>query len=49
MYNEMQHCFLTVGLVYPDDLFLFLVNVSICKFVVFILFFLFLVETNKFH
>ncbi|XP_050910531.1 protein SHOOT GRAVITROPISM 6 isoform X7 [Lathyrus oleraceus] len=26
MYNEMQHCFLTVGLVYPDDLFLFLVN-----------------------
>ncbi|XP_020212119.1 protein SHOOT GRAVITROPISM 6 isoform X1 [Cajanus cajan] len=26
MYNEVQHCFLTVGLVYPDDLFLFLVN-----------------------
>jgi hypothetical protein len=31
MYNEVQHCFLTVGLVYPDDLFLFLVTVSICK------------------
>ncbi|KAG4916386.1 hypothetical protein JHK87_053943 [Glycine soja] len=28
MYNEVQHCFLTVGLVYPDDLFLFLVNVE---------------------
>ncbi|XLS93504.1 hypothetical protein HN51_069512, partial [Arachis hypogaea] len=26
MYNEVQRCFLTVGLVYPDDLFLFLVN-----------------------
>ncbi|KAK4272815.1 hypothetical protein QN277_021318 [Acacia crassicarpa] len=26
MYNEVQHCFLTVGLVYPDDLFTFLVN-----------------------
>ncbi|XP_045795656.1 protein SHOOT GRAVITROPISM 6 isoform X1 [Trifolium pratense] len=26
MYNEVQHCFLTVGLVYPDDLFLFLVT-----------------------
>ncbi|KAI9086376.1 hypothetical protein K1719_031830 [Acacia pycnantha] len=25
-YNEVQHCFLTVGLVYPDDLFVFLVN-----------------------
>ncbi|RYR03647.1 hypothetical protein Ahy_B06g082747 isoform C [Arachis hypogaea] len=26
MYNEVQRCFLTVGLVYPDDLFLFLVT-----------------------
>ncbi|KAF7804391.1 protein SHOOT GRAVITROPISM 6 isoform X1 [Senna tora] len=26
MYNEVQHCFLTVGLVYSDDLFIFLVN-----------------------
>ncbi|OIV92177.1 hypothetical protein TanjilG_30818 [Lupinus angustifolius] len=26
MYNEVHHCFLTVGLVYPEDLFLFLVN-----------------------
>lgn len=25
-YNEVQHCFLTVGLVYPEDLFLFLLN-----------------------
>ncbi|KAJ0027548.1 hypothetical protein Pint_35765 [Pistacia integerrima] len=25
-YNEVQRCFLTVGLVYPDDLFLFLLN-----------------------
>ncbi|KAI4300360.1 hypothetical protein L6164_033748 [Bauhinia variegata] len=25
-YNEVQRCFLTVGLVYPDDLFMFLVN-----------------------
>ena len=27
-YNEVQHCFLTVGLVYPEDLFMFLLNVS---------------------
>lgn len=27
-YNEVQHCFLAVGLVYPEDLFLFLLNVS---------------------
>ncbi|KAK9199079.1 hypothetical protein WN944_014266 [Citrus x changshan-huyou] len=27
-YNEVQRCFLTVGLVYPDDLFMFLLNVS---------------------
>ncbi|XP_006354395.1 protein SHOOT GRAVITROPISM 6 isoform X1 [Solanum tuberosum] len=25
-YNEVQHCFLTVGLVYPEDLFVFLLN-----------------------
>ncbi|XP_077246422.1 ARM repeat superfamily protein isoform X2 [Tasmannia lanceolata] len=25
-YNEVQHCFLTVGLVYPEDLFAFLLN-----------------------
>ncbi|KAJ8622795.1 hypothetical protein MRB53_031324 [Persea americana] len=25
-YNEVQHCFLAVGLVYPEDLFLFLLN-----------------------
>ncbi|KAI4319538.1 hypothetical protein MLD38_033124 [Melastoma candidum] len=25
-YNEVQRCFLTVGLVYPDDLFVFLMN-----------------------
>ncbi|XP_024022984.1 protein SHOOT GRAVITROPISM 6 [Morus notabilis] len=25
-YNEVQHCFLTVGLVYPEDLFMFLLN-----------------------
>ncbi|XP_058077009.1 protein SHOOT GRAVITROPISM 6 isoform X2 [Magnolia sinica] len=25
-YNEVQHCFLTVGLLYPEDLFLFLLN-----------------------
>ncbi|KAI5680712.1 hypothetical protein M9H77_01939 [Catharanthus roseus] len=25
-YNEVQHCFLAVGLVYPDDLFVFLLN-----------------------
>ncbi|XP_028777131.1 protein SHOOT GRAVITROPISM 6 isoform X2 [Neltuma alba] len=25
-YNEVQHCFLWIGLVYPDDLFVFLVN-----------------------
>ncbi|KAK4789666.1 hypothetical protein SAY86_016970 [Trapa natans] len=25
-YNEVQHCFLTVGLVYPGDLFVFLMN-----------------------
>ncbi|XP_054824729.1 protein SHOOT GRAVITROPISM 6-like isoform X2 [Prosopis cineraria] len=25
-YNEVQHCFLAVGLVYPDDLFVLLVN-----------------------
>ncbi|PSS04621.1 Protein SHOOT GRAVITROPISM like [Actinidia chinensis var. chinensis] len=25
-YNEVQHCFLTVGLVYPEDLFGFLLN-----------------------
>nr|XP_025666217.1 protein SHOOT GRAVITROPISM 6 isoform X2 [Arachis hypogaea] len=29
MYNEVQRCFLTVGLVYPDDLFLFLVNLIV--------------------
>lgn len=28
-YNEVQRCFLTVGLVYPEDLFTFLLNVSI--------------------
>lgn len=28
-YNEVQHCFLTVGLVYPEDLFVFLINVRI--------------------
>lgn len=28
-YNEVQRCFLTVGLVYPEDLFVFLLNVSI--------------------
>ncbi|KVH90493.1 Armadillo-like helical, partial [Cynara cardunculus var. scolymus] len=27
-YNEVQHCFLTVGLVYPEDLFIFLLNES---------------------
>ncbi|KAJ4833816.1 Protein SHOOT GRAVITROPISM 6 [Turnera subulata] len=27
-YNEVQRCFLTVGSVYPDDLFTFLLNVS---------------------
>ncbi|KAK9124088.1 hypothetical protein Sjap_013690 [Stephania japonica] len=26
MYNEVQHCFLTVGLVYHEDLFVFLLN-----------------------
>lgn len=26
-YNEVQRCFLTVGLVYPEDLFTFLLNV----------------------
>uniref|UniRef100_A0A2P2LR37 Protein SHOOT GRAVITROPISM 6 isoform X2 n=1 Tax=Rhizophora mucronata TaxID=61149 RepID=A0A2P2LR37_RHIMU len=26
IYNEVQHCFLTVGCVYPDDLFTFLLN-----------------------
>nr|XP_033512728.1 protein SHOOT GRAVITROPISM 6 isoform X2 [Nicotiana tomentosiformis] len=25
-YNEVQHCFLTIGLVYPADLFVFLLN-----------------------
>ncbi|KAL9236431.1 hypothetical protein vseg_011104 [Gypsophila vaccaria] len=25
-YNEIQHCFLTVGVVYPEELFLFLLN-----------------------
>ncbi|KAM7464220.1 hypothetical protein LguiA_032341 [Lonicera macranthoides] len=25
-YNEVQHCFLTVGMVYPEDLFVFLLN-----------------------
>lgn len=25
-YNEVQHCFLTVGVVYPEDLFVFLLN-----------------------
>ncbi|XP_070008857.1 protein SHOOT GRAVITROPISM 6 isoform X3 [Nicotiana sylvestris] len=25
-YNEVQHCFLTIGLVYPEDLFVFLLN-----------------------
>ncbi|CAL5387693.1 unnamed protein product [Camellia sinensis] len=25
-YNEVQHCFMTVGLVYPEDLFMFLLN-----------------------
>lgn len=25
-YNEVQHCFLTVGAVYPEDLFVFLLN-----------------------
>ncbi|VFQ97621.1 unnamed protein product [Cuscuta campestris] len=25
-YNEVQHCFLTLGLVYPEDLFVFLLN-----------------------
>ncbi|GAB4833550.1 Protein SHOOT GRAVITROPISM 6 [Ancistrocladus abbreviatus] len=25
-YNEVQHCFLTVGTVYPEDLFVFLLN-----------------------
>ncbi|CAN4121476.1 unnamed protein product [Withania somnifera] len=25
-YNEVQHCFLTVGLVYPEELFVFLLN-----------------------
>ncbi|KAG5556798.1 hypothetical protein RHGRI_007155 [Rhododendron griersonianum] len=29
-YNELQHCFLTVGLVYPEDLFVFLLNVGFC-------------------
>lgn len=27
-YNEVQRCFLTVGSVYPEDLFGFLMNVS---------------------
>ena len=27
-YNEIQRCFLTVGLIYPEDLFMFLLNVS---------------------
>lgn len=27
-YNEVQRCFLTVGLVYPEDLFMYLLNVS---------------------
>lgn len=26
-YNEVQRCFLSVGLVYPEDLFVFLINV----------------------
>lgn len=26
-YNEVQRCFLTVGLIYPEDLFMFLLNV----------------------
>ncbi|KAI7751520.1 LOW QUALITY PROTEIN: hypothetical protein M8C21_022432 [Ambrosia artemisiifolia] len=30
-YNEVQHCFLTVGLVYPEELFSFLVNKSKLK------------------
>ncbi|KAC9942908.1 hypothetical protein E3N88_45039 [Mikania micrantha] len=30
-YNEVQHCFLTVGLVYPEELFVFLVNKSKLK------------------
>ncbi|XP_024985036.1 protein SHOOT GRAVITROPISM 6 isoform X2 [Cynara cardunculus var. scolymus] len=30
-YNEVQHCFLTVGLVYPEDLFIFLLNKSKLK------------------
>ncbi|XP_076947107.1 protein SHOOT GRAVITROPISM 6-like isoform X1 [Bidens hawaiensis] len=30
-YNEVQHCFLTVGLVYPEQLFSFLVNKSKLK------------------
>ncbi|KAH9621654.1 hypothetical protein KSS87_017788 [Heliosperma pusillum] len=25
-YNEIQHCFLTIGVVYPEDLFVFLLN-----------------------
>lgn len=28
-YNEVQRCFLTVGLIYPEDLFVFLINVRI--------------------
>lgn len=27
-YNEVQRCFLTVGLVYPEDLFMYLLNVG---------------------
>ncbi|KAI3706697.1 hypothetical protein L6452_24616 [Arctium lappa] len=30
-YNEVQHCFLTVGLVYPEDLFIFLLHKSKLK------------------
>ncbi|KAG9442187.1 hypothetical protein H6P81_018041 [Aristolochia fimbriata] len=30
-YNEVQHCFLTVGMVYPEDLFVFLLNRSKSK------------------
>lgn len=30
-YNEVQHCFLTVGMVYPEDLFIFLLNKSKLK------------------
>ncbi|XP_071701301.1 protein SHOOT GRAVITROPISM 6 [Rutidosis leptorrhynchoides] len=30
-YNEVQHCFYTVGLVYPEELFIFLINKSKLK------------------